>query len=294
MNFTKDQLEDYISNLIFSVNKLNAFDVAEKYGLDIEERDRMYNAYRPITIVNSFTLQELKEYLLLRKQKFIDSNGFFDFEIFKDNENLGVNILKSELNELIGLTPLLWHSVDGTNFFEYRTASVDGRKTLLITDKNHNQLKFYFKKILEVLQNLKKIISSPNKKETSGTLKGFKCFHHTKDFESLKQLQRDLIKENLISSDTSKTDFQNIFSGEIFKSKINWIGNRNQLSYLISSLKERDFIKDKSIWVITEQVFTVDSEIVNKGQLRGSNKISNELSDPIIKIINNLIELRKN
>lgn len=294
MNFTKDQLEDYISNLIFSVNKLNAFDVAEKYGLDIEERDRMYNAYRPITIVNSLTLQELKEYLLLRKQKFIDSNGFFDFEIFMDNENLGVNILKSELNELIGLTPLLWHSVDGTNFFEYRTASVDGRKTLLITDKNHNQLKFYFKKILEVLQNLKKIISSPNKKETSGTLKGFKCFHHTKDFESLKQLQRDLIKENLISSDTSKTDFQNIFSGEIFKSKINWIGNRNQLSYLISSLKERDFIKDKSIWVITEQVFTVDSEIVNKGQLRGSNKISNELSDPIIKIINNLIELRKN
>lgn len=294
MNFTEDQLEDYISNLIFSVNKLNAFDVAEKYGLDIEERDRMYNAYRPITIVNSFTLQELKEYLLLRKQKFIDSNGFFDFEIFMDNENLGVNILKSELNELIGLTPLLWHSVDGTNFFEYRTASVDGRKTLLITDKNHNQLKFYFKKILEVLQNLKKIISSPNKKETSGTLKGFKCFHHTKDFESLKQLQRDLIKENLISSDTSKTDFQNIFSGEIFKSKINWIGNRNQLSYLISSLKEWDFIKDKSIWVITEQVFTVDSEIVNKGQLRGSNKISNELSDPIIKIINNLIELRKN
>ena len=115
MNFTKDQLEDYISNLIFSVNKLNAFDVAEKYGLDIEERDRMYNAYRPITIVNSLTLQELKEYLLLRKQKFIDSNGFFDFEIFMDNENLGVNILKSELNELIGLTPLLWHSVDGTN-----------------------------------------------------------------------------------------------------------------------------------------------------------------------------------
>ena len=60
MNFTEDQLEAYISNLIFSVNKLNAFDVAERYGLDIEERDRMYNAYRPITIVNSFTLQELE------------------------------------------------------------------------------------------------------------------------------------------------------------------------------------------------------------------------------------------
>lgn len=294
MNFTEDQLEAYISNLIFLVNKLNAFDVAEKYGLDIEERDRMYNVYWPIIVVNSFTVQELKEYLLLRKHRFTEVNGCFDLEIFIDNKNLGVNILKSELNELIGLTPLLWHSVDGTNFFEYRTASVDGRKTLLITDKNHNQLKFYFKEILEVLKDLKKIISSPNKKETSGTLKGFKCFHHTKDFESLKQLQRDLIKENLISSDTSKTDFQNIFSGEIFESKINWIGKRNQLSYLISSLKKDDFIKDKSIWVKSEQVFTVDNELVNKDQLRGSNQISNELSEPITKIINNLIELRKN
>ena len=74
----------------------------------------MYNAYRPITIVNSFTVQELKEYLLLRKQRFIDTNGF-DLN-FTNNENLGVEILKSELNEFIGLTPLLWHSVDGTNF----------------------------------------------------------------------------------------------------------------------------------------------------------------------------------
>ena len=161
MNFTEDQLEAYISNLIFSVNKLNAFDVAERYGLDIEERDRMYNAYRPITIVNSFTLQELKEYLLLRKQRFIDTNGLFDLELFTNNENLGVEILKSELNEFIGLTPLLWHSVDGTNFFEYKT-SLDKRSntdTLLITDKNHNQLKFYYKALLSFLNEIDEVLS---------------------------------------------------------------------------------------------------------------------------------------
>lgn len=159
MNFTKDQLEDYISNLIFSVNKLNAFDVAEKYGLDIEERDRIRNVYWPIIVVNSFTLQELKEYLLLRKQRFTEVNGFFDLELFMGNENLGVEILKSELNEFIRLTPLQWHSVQGTQFIEYRTSLDSSEKTLLITDKNQVQLKFYFKTLLFFLNEIDEVLT---------------------------------------------------------------------------------------------------------------------------------------
>ena len=56
---------------------------------------------------------------------------------------------------------MLWHSVDGTNFFEYKT-SLDKRSntdTLLITDKNHNQLKFYYKALLSFLNEIDEVLS---------------------------------------------------------------------------------------------------------------------------------------
>jgi len=293
MNFTEEQLNGNLYDLIFSENKCNASCLADRFDLDGNVKRELRDRFWPIIELNDYSNKELLSFISLKKERFELANDYFDLDIFLSEPNLNLDYLKYECCEYYRLRPKLWDTINNTYFYEFTTAIDVNENTLLISSLNPNQLKYYFKKCLDFIESLKSnsLFKSKSKKVIT---KGFKAFHHTRDYKSLKQLRKDLINGNLIHPNTKQKVFDNVFSEQDFENKINWIGCRNQLNFFINQLKVDGFIQDKVIWIKSAHIFLVGNEPVTNIQLKGSNQIGDDLSDPIIKIINSLIELRDN
>jgi hypothetical protein len=96
--------------------------------------------------------------------------------------------------------------------------------------------------------------------ETPASLNSFTFFdYYLKD--KLKDAWTSLVKSGLIAGETTKDDFERIFSGTVVETPVKWTGCTSDLYYFINLVHTKEkLIKDlnKNIWAVTCKCFVRD------------------------------------
>ena len=88
----------------------------------------------------------------------------------------------------------------------------------------------------------------------------------------------------------STDDFIAIFTQKPFKTKINWIKNKNALHYFIDGIStcERMKFEREEKWIITAKCFTYDWQNIDNSDIKANNKTPKKL---IINILEKAIQM---
>jgi len=134
---------------IFEINKKNYLVLEKEYEFSDFESEDIRDNYYPIINVNSYDDNWIKDQLSQCKAKFIKENKSFDLDIFKRDE---LDVLKNELEEYLdniekGKAKICYER-KGDYFHWFKLPLDTFTYTLLISNKNQNQLEIYLKAIL--------------------------------------------------------------------------------------------------------------------------------------------------
>ncbi len=291
MNFTEEQLNGNLYDLIFSENKCNASCLADRFDLDGNVKRELRDRFWPIIELNDYSNKELLSFISFKKERFELANDYFDLDIFLSEPNLNLDYLKYECSEYYRLRPKLWDTIDNTYFYEFTTAIDVNENTLLISSLNPNQLKYYFKKCLDFIESLKSdtLFKSKSKKVIT---KGFKCFNKTRDNAKLKSLLASFTEYDLLDGSTKLSDFSAVFCAEEIKSPLVWISTQANLIYMIKSLCDKKVVlkndSDKKWKITVESFIQKDGKKFDSTVLKGNSSKPNPKGSSIIdKIIKN-------
>lgn len=82
----------------------------------------------------------------------------------------------------------------------------------------------------------------------------------------------NLVKKELISSDSSKSSYKSIFNQNVVTKKVNWIGDISQLYLFIQLLVEFPDISKSKKWEMTAKCFTLNGETLISKRFHSQKK----------------------
>jgi hypothetical protein len=195
LNSTKTESGIIMYDYLFETNRQNAYTLAEKHNLSEYDRDYIRQNFWPIIKVNSYDVNTIKEKLNNLKVEFVKEYTVFDLEIF-NREN--TSLLIYEINQYIDILKRgkvrVWDEYGNEKFYIFKMESDIKDDTLIISDKNINQLEIYFKTILKVLQEI------PNEQNTIDMLKELDAFEIFNN--QFKNKITDLFNKNISKNET--------------------------------------------------------------------------------------------
>lgn len=137
--------------------------------------------------------------------------------------------------------------------------------------------------ISAIITKVVPVIKAATKREVpeSFTLKDY-----PKNESKLTGVRSSLLDKKLID-EISLGDFRKIFSGNQIGQKIDWLGDKGQLRYLIIKLhSELKLVEEKKrgYWIIASKCFTYQGVIISSNELKDTHKlISDTVIDTILK-----------
>ena len=271
------------------------------YDTPYNEIDKNYEYYKA-RYDNFFQLTnisetELKQVINSYKTKFIEDNGSFDEEVFRNSYSFGINKFIDEIQDHLNtLSKGKAHTIERCNnkfihHFEL-TLDVTSGKTIIISTKNIDQVYLYFKTIKNTIKtSIIERIDSPKSNLEDKELRRFKI----EQYDKLAEFRNNLIELDFIDKETSLKDIRNIFDETKNTKKIIWKKPLNHLNSLIKMMFEENIILDdeEKKWVITAMSFS----LLIKEEIKefDSNKVrtANKISDKAENNIRNVLKLSK-
>jgi hypothetical protein len=262
---------------------------------DIDENYEYYKArYDNFFQLTNISETELKQVLDSFKTKFIEDNGSFDEEVFRNSYSFGINKFIDEIQDHLNtLSKGKAYTIEESNnkFIHHFELSLDvnSGKTIIISTKNIDQIHLYFKTIKHIIE--KTIIEEFDKSKSvlrDNELRGFKI----EDYDKISKFRNKLIEFDFIDKEISLKDFRNIFDGEKSTKKIIWKKPLNNLHSLIKLMYIEKIMSkyDKKKWVITANFFSISSrgkvvEEFDSDKIRTANNYSSKAEDSIRNIL---------
>lgn len=134
-----------------------------------------------------------------------------------------------------------------------------------------------------VIPKVVSVIKAATKKKVPDS---FTLKEYIKNESKLTGVRSSLLDKNLID-EISLGDFRKIFSGNEIGQKIDWLGDKGQLRYLIIKLhSELKLVEEKKrgYWIIASKCFTYKGSTISSKVLKDSHKlISDTVIDTILK-----------
>ena len=281
--FKEIPFKDFI-NSISDDTPLNNFDPNQEYY-----KSRYDNFFQLTNISET----ELKQVINSFKTKFIEDNGSFDEEVFRNSYSFGINKFIDEIQDHLNtLSKGKAYTIERCNnkFIHHFELNLDvtSGKTIIISTKNIDQIHLYFKTIKQIIE--KTIIEEFDKSKSvsrDNELRGFKI----EDFYKISKFRNKLIEFDFIDKEITLKDFREIFDGEKSTKKIIWKKPLNHLRSLIKLMFEENIILDdeEKKWVITAMSFSllIKEEIkeFDSNKVRTANKLSNKAEDVIRNVL---------
>ena len=175
------------------------------------------------------------------------------------------------------------------NLSDYLNLQMDILDDLFIASREVQEQYLF---IAEILNEIKNHLEIQKKKSVKTESNSPKIINDTFSFKGkpilLKKLKEYLEDDVKFINETE--DFEAIFTGKPFNSKVNWLSYKNYLHYFIDKLSENkfvDFDEDRK-WVITSKTFTLRNENIDPEDIKSNNK---EPSEKKKKLIDKAIEI---
>ena len=281
--FKEIPFKDFI-NSISDDTPLNNFDSNQEYY-----KSRYDNFFQLTNISET----ELKQVINSYKTKFIEDNGSFDEEVFRNSYSFGINKFIDEIQDHLNtLSKGKAHTIEEYNnkFIHHFELSLDvnSGKTVIISTKTIDQIHLYLKTIKQIIEET--IIEEFDKSKSvlrDNELRGFKI----EDFDKISKFRNKLIEFDFIDNEITLKDFRKIFDGEKSTKKIIWKKSLNHLRSLIKLMFEENIILDdeEKKWVITAMSFSllIKEEIkeFDSNKVRTANKIATKAEDDIRNVL---------
>ena len=212
---------------IFKVNKENADSLKYKYDLNQFDHNYILNSFRPIIQINHITPAALKTEIEQRQNDFLKTNGFFDEQIFqRETTDLLLFSLNNYLNCITRGKATIWDKYKNDYFHKLKFDG-DANETLIISEKDQNQLEYFMKEMKSIVTQYQKRTDKLLSQQTSELsdlithennskiVQGIKIQYKNIKGKQLKLLllalqQLDLLPENRIAKkfyDRCKTEF---------------------------------------------------------------------------------------
>ena len=281
--FKEIPFKDFI-NSISDDTPLNNFDSNQ------EHYKSRYDNFFQLTNISE---TELKQVINSYKTKFIEDNGSFDEEVFRNSYSFGINKFIDEIQDHLNtLSKGKAHTIEEYNnkFIHHFELSLDvnSGKTVIISTKTIDQIHLYLKTIKQIIEET--IIEEFDKSKSvlrDNELRGFKI----EDFDKISKFRNKLIEFDFIDNEITLKDFRKIFDGEKSTKKIIWKKSLNHLRSLIKLMFEENIISDdaEKKWVITAMSFSLLSKEEIKefdsNKVRTANKIATKAEDDIRNVL---------
>jgi hypothetical protein len=281
--FKRIPFEDFI-NYISDDTPSNNFDYNK------EHYKARYDNFFQLTNISE---TELKQVINSFKTKFIEDNGSFDEEVFRNSYSFGINKFIDEIQDHLNtLSKAKAHTIERCNnkFIHHFELSLDvtSGKTIIISTKDIDQIHLYFKTIKQIIEET--IIEEFDKSKSvlrDNELRGFKI----EDFDKISKFRNKLIEFDFIDKEITLKDFRNIFDGEKSTKKIIWKKPLNHLHSIINLMFEENIISDdeEKKWVITAMSFSLlikeDIKEFDSNKVRTANKIATKAEDVIRNVL---------
>lgn len=281
--FKRILFKDFI-NSISDNTPLNKFDSNQEYY-----KSRYDNFFQLTNISET----ELKQVINSFKTKFIEDNGSFDEEVFRNSYSFGINKFIDEIQDHLNtLSKGKAYTIEEYNnkFIHHFELSLDvnSGKTVIISTKTIDQIHLYLKTIKQIIEET--IIEEFDKSKSvlrDNELRGFKI----EDFDKISKFRNKLIEFDFIDNEITLKDFRKIFDGEKSTKKIIWKKSLNHLRSLIKLMFEENIISDdaEKKWVITAMSFSLLSKEEIKefdsNKVRTANKIATKAEDDIRNVL---------
>jgi len=261
---------------------------------DIDKYYEYYKArYDNFFELNDIPENRLKEIINSFKIKFIEDNGSFDEEVFRNSYSFGINKFIDEIQDHLNtLSKGKAYTIERCNnkFIHHFELSLDvtSSKTIIISTKNIDQIHLYFKTIKNTIETLIiERIDSPKSNIEDKGLRSFKI----KQFDKLAEFRNNLIELDFIDKETSLKNIRNIFDEKKITEKIIWKKPFNHLNCLIKMMFEENILSndEEKKWVITAMSFSllIKEEIkeFDSNKVRTANKLSNKAEDDIRNVL---------
>lgn len=141
-------------NHLFTINKKNAFDLKNEYGLSDYDTDYIYRNFWPIIILTDVSILEFQNKLNEEKTKFINERGKFVLSIFKrDYLDYLINELNEYLDNINSGKNKIYDFVNNTYFHWFKLKLDVYDYTLLLTNKDEIGLEIYLNDILDCINS---------------------------------------------------------------------------------------------------------------------------------------------
>ena len=282
--FKEIPFEDFM-NSISDDTPQNSFDVNQEYY------KARYDNFFQLTNISE---TELKQIINSFKTKFIEDNGSFDEEVFRNSNSYDIKLFLAEIKDYLNtLSKGKVHTIEKCNnkFIHHFELSLDvtSGKTLIISTKTIDQIRLYFKTIKQIIEEtIIEKFDKPKSVFRDNELKGFKI----EDYDKISKFRNELIEFGFIDTEITLGDFREIFDDKKPTKKIIWKKPLNQLHSLIKLMFEEKIMSkyDEKKWLITANVFSILSkekgvEEFDSNKIRTANKCSSKAEDDIRNIL---------
>ncbi len=123
-------------------------------------------------------------------------------------------------------------------------------------------------------EQFKKHEELPKKQNTyfpSSNYMSYSSNYFDKNPSLFTSMYKKLKHEGFIHNDTKVSSFKKLFSGNPIIDKVNWVKDKNKLTYLISHLMSKGIIEDskQNHWKITSLCFLLNGKQIDFRKLRG-------------------------
>ena len=281
--FKEIPFKDFINSISDDTPLNNFYDNQEYYKA-------RYDNFFQLTIISK---TELKQLINSFKTKFIEDNGSFDEEVFRNSYSFGINKFIDEIQDHLNtLSKGKAYTIEESNnkFVHHFELSLDvnSGKTIIISTKNIDQIHLYFKTIKQIIE--KTIIEEFDKPKSvlrDNESRGFKI----EDYDKISKFRNKLIEFDFIEKEITLKDFRNIFDGEKSTKKIIWKKPLNHLHSIIKLMFEEKIISndEEKKWVITAMSFSLlikeDIKEFDSNKVRTANKIATKAEDVIRNVL---------
>lgn len=282
--FKEIPFKDFINSISDDTPLNNFYDNQEYYKA-------RYDNFFQLTIISK---TELKQLINFFKTKFIEDNGSFDEEVFRNSYSFGINKFIDEIQDHLNtLSKGKAYTIERCNnkfihHFEL-FLDVNSGKIIIISTKNIDQIHLYFKTIKQIIEKtIKEEFDKPKSVLRDNEIRGFKI----EDYDKISKFRNKLIEFDFIDKEISLKDFRNIFDGEKSTKKIIWKKPLNHLHSLIKLMYIEKIMSkyDEKKWVITANFFSISSrgkvvEEFDSNKIRTANNYSSKAEDNIRNIL---------
>ena len=282
--FKEIPFEDFM-NSISDDTPQNSFDVNQEYY------KARYDNFFQLTNISE---TELKQIINSFKTKFIEDNGSFDEEVFRNSNSYDIKLFLAEIKDYLNtLSKGKVHTIEKCNnkFIHHFELSLDvtSGKTLIISTKTIDQIHLYFRTIMQIIEEtIIEKFDKPKSVLRDNELRGFKI----EDYDKISKFRNELIEFGFIDTEITLGDFREIFDDKKPTKKIIWKKPLNHLHSLIKLMFEEKIMSkyDEKKWLITANVFSILSkekgvEEFDSNKIRTANKCSSKAEDDIRNIL---------